>query len=195
MKDRIPDNSSAVDDRAERLIVRSLDGEITPAEQIELDELLSNRPELVALFQEYRRIDALASDALYADFNAAHAPVGQPAAAAQVAHHWSRSVKVGLMTALLAAAAVIVVASLPLQWFSGSVANNDQPKREWPHHETRTPAAPMLVDYQRPVYQPQRLEGDVFRDVIGVQGDNPNVIIIIERLTRQSRLETVAGEF
>ena len=52
----------------------------------------------------------------------------------------------------------------------------------------------MLIDYQRPVYQPQRLEGDVFRDIIGVQGDDPNVIIVIERVTRQSRIETVSGE-
>ena len=195
MTQRIPDNSNGMDDRAERLIVRALDGELTSAERIEFDGLIANSQAVAELYRSYRRMDALASEALHADFNGAfESPVCDVEAGSAAGHHWSRSVRVGLMTALLAAAAVVIVASLPFQWFDANLAQQGQATRAWPQHATHGPAAPMLVDYQRPVYQPQRLEGDVFRDVIGVQGDDPNVIIILERVTRQSRVETVSGD-
>ncbi len=197
MADRFPDISNEFDERAERLIVRALDGEISADEQLELERLIAGSPAVASLYQTYHRLDALSSDALHADFHGAsgvlHSVDGSQSTSREDGH-WSRSIRVGLATALLAAAAVIVIASLPIQWFDSTAVTNSHTSRDWPDDKTVGPGAPMLVDYQQPVYQPQRLEGDVFRDLIGVQGDDPNVIILFERMTRQSRVETVSGE-
>lgn len=197
MTDRIPDISNEVDESVERLIVRALDGEISADEQLELERLIAGSPAVASLYQTYRRLDALSSDALHADFHGATGILNNPGSCQSTLRddgHWSRSIRVGLATALLAAAAVIVIASLPIQWFDSTAVTNSHTPRDWPDNKMVGPGAPMLVDYQRPVYQPQRLEGDVFRDFIGVQGDDPNVIILFERMTRQSRVETVSGE-
>lgn len=197
MRDRIYNPAESAEDRAERLMTRALDGEITPAERNELETLMDADPAIASMFQNYRRIDALASDALHADFQGA-ADAFQTQADQRYPlrirdHVWSRHVRVGLATALLAAAAVIVIASLPFGVTDSSgVASHSGGTRDWP--KATVNQAPVFVDYQRPVYQPQRLEGDVFQDVIGVRGDNPNVIIILERLTRQSRVDAVSGE-
>lgn len=198
MNDRMHDSLNNVDERAERLIVRSLDGEATPAEQAELETLMGADPAVAALYRDYRRMDFMASDALHADFHrAADAGDHSSSNGRAIPMHGpalSKHLRVGLLTALVAAAAVIVIASLPFQAFDSTpMAHHNQTSRGWPQEKSYAPA-PMLVDYQRPVYQPQRVEGDVFRDVIGVQGDNPNVIIILERLTRQSRMNTVSGD-
>ncbi|HPF39968.1 MAG TPA: hypothetical protein P5081_23980 [Phycisphaerae bacterium] len=196
MTQRNPDISNGVDDRSERLIVRALDGELSSAERVEFEALIAASPAAARLYRDYQRLDALAGAALHADFNAGvNTTYSVVTSASSHGHHWSKSMRVGVMTALLAAAAVIVLASLPIQWSDTRTANsNHDHPQSWPNDPVVTPASPTFIDYQRPVYQPQRLEGDVFRDVIGVQGENPNVILIIERLTRQSRVETVSGE-
>ena len=54
----------SVDERTERLIVRSLDGEASPQEQAELRRVLARDPAAKALWYEYRSSDAMAADAI-----------------------------------------------------------------------------------------------------------------------------------
>jgi anti-sigma factor RsiW len=217
MMNRDFENLNESDERIELLISRALDGELAGDDRAEFESLLRTNPDAQALFESYENIDATASSALHADF-AGHARYND---AQHATGHNGRSIqkfsanaplqpngigrqlRVGVGAALLAAAAVIVIASLPISqlstWFSPSgnrqsisMSNNGQ--REWPPAPERGSGAPMLVDYQTPVYQPQRMRGDVFRDLIGVQGDDPNVIIFLERQTRAARVETVSGD-
>lgn len=53
-----------VDERIERLIVRSLDGEASPQEQAELRRVLARDPAAKALWREYQSNDAMAADAI-----------------------------------------------------------------------------------------------------------------------------------
>jgi len=55
---------ASVDERIERLIVRSLDGEASPQEQAELRRVLARDPAAKALWHEYRSNDAMAAGAI-----------------------------------------------------------------------------------------------------------------------------------
>ena len=56
--------SQRIDPQIERLIVRRLDGELTPDEQLELDRVLLKDPAARDLLEAYGRIDRDAGDAL-----------------------------------------------------------------------------------------------------------------------------------
>ena len=55
---------ASVDERTERLIVRSLDGEASPQEQEELRRVLARDAAAKALWHEYRSNDAMAAGAI-----------------------------------------------------------------------------------------------------------------------------------
>ena len=55
---------ASVDERTERLIVRSLDGEVSPQEQAELRRVLARDGAARTLWQEYRSNDAMAAAAI-----------------------------------------------------------------------------------------------------------------------------------
>ena len=57
-----------VDERVEHLINRRVDGELTGAESLELDQLLVRSPEARSLLEEYERTYALAREALGSAF-------------------------------------------------------------------------------------------------------------------------------
>jgi hypothetical protein len=55
---------SELEERIERLIVRKLDGMLTEDEELELDRILIRSPEARRVYEDYRRIDDLASQSL-----------------------------------------------------------------------------------------------------------------------------------
>ncbi len=57
-----------IDERVEHLVSRSLDGELTEAESLELNRLLIRSPEARALMEEHERTGTLAGEALRAAF-------------------------------------------------------------------------------------------------------------------------------
>ncbi len=63
-----------IEERTERLINRRLDGELTPAESLELDKLLIRNPDARALLEEYVQMDGRAHDALSTCLSATDAP-------------------------------------------------------------------------------------------------------------------------
>jgi len=183
-------------ERIEILINRALDGELSAADRRELDDALANNESARALMQEYEALDRAAGVAIHADFEAS------PTSATTSPLHYAQpprwhGLRTGISAALFAAAAMIVVASLP--WSTIFPSNKPQDTiadRSFPPGPRQLPTyQPMQVDYRRPAYQPQQLRGDVYRDVIGIRGDNPNVIIILERETHAARLDPLVGDF
>ncbi len=172
-----------VDEQAERLICRSLDGEATPAEEAELQGILSRDPAARALFNDYRRNDRLASLALYADV----------AAAGSKSSGRFRTVWITASSAVLAAAAVVILSFLPIFDRVEPVAvHQPTPTHTAPWHQAPSGT---FVDYRNEDYQPRQRLQNVHRDLIGIRGENPNVIYIFERSTRATQVVPVSGDF
>jgi len=178
------DTPYGVDESIERLICRRLDGEISPAQEAELERALAADSAARALLEEYRRNDLLAARALRADLGRRHV---QPA---RRLRHPLWFVAAG---AVLTAAAVVAISFLPLFSPSGRrVADN--PQR--PEHTMKAPVtAPRFIDYRQMEYHPRQRFSDVHRDLIGIRGRNPNVIYLFERQTQSTKVVPISGDF
>lgn len=179
-----------VDPKIERLIVRQLDGEITEAEQLELNRELLRNPTAHQLWEEYRTLDATAGEVLqgllgdrHASFDPTTIPAPLTATRPQfVRRHWL------LLTGAVAAAILALAIPRPV------VTTNNQPGGFVEKTETQ----PILVDNaQRPrsvnadrlmrnVSMPsvQRESGT---DVFGVMDKDGNVYWIEVERTRTLR--------
>jgi len=180
-----------VDARVERLIVRHLDGEISPAEQRELDSALQADAAARELLNEYRMLDVLAKRTLRADF------AGTRTAAAP--RHVS-GFRLATVSMLATAAAVVVFSFLPDLWRGGDGRSRSAARLVQPRTAQLAPSpmqggAPAYVEYRNDDYLPKRRQRDVMRDVIGVRGDDPNVIYVFERNTRATRVEPIVADF
>jgi hypothetical protein len=175
-------------DRVERLINRRLDAQNSPAEDAELDRLLAADPAARALAAEYLHMDQCAALALRTDA----APTASKAATLSKWNGWHR----GLAAALISAAAVIAFSFAPELWRTATIT---------PRVATRThndnsaqimeqPAA-RFVDYRPTDFHPVQRQRGLQRDLIGVRGDNPNLIYVLERNTLSTRLVPITGDF
>jgi len=174
---------STVSERTERLICRALDGETTPDEQRELDAILLRDAAARALYHDYRRNDACAAQALHRDFERAMT-------AAYPRHR--RGLWLATAGAVLAAAAVIALSLFP-QLFSAGAPNRIV---KWdPSNDPGWLPAVQTVDYKNVDYTPRQRHQRVTRDLIGVQGEDPNTIYIFERNTRSTEIVPVRGDF
>lgn len=181
----------AVDARVERLIVRHLDGEISPAEQRELDAALQSGAAARELLNEYRTLDVLAKRTLRADL------AGAKTAAAP--RHVS-GFRLATVSMLATAAAVVVFSFLPDLWRGGEPDSRTAARPAQPRAAPLAPspmqgAAPAYVEYRNDDFLPKRRQRDVMRDVIGIRGDDPNVIYVFERNTRATRVEPIVADF
>lgn len=177
----------AVDARVERLIVRHLDGEISPAEQRELDAVLQSDAAARELLNEYLMLDVLAKRTLRADL------AGTRTAAAP--RHVS-GFRLATVSMLATAAAVVVFSFLPDLWRGEEPDSRPaQPRAARLAPSPMQGAAPAYVEYRNDDYLPKRRQRDVMRDVIGIRGDDPNVIYIFERNTRATRVEPIVADF
>lgn len=178
------DISSGVHDHVERLISRHLDGEITPAQQAELDRILADDPAARAMLDEYRQNDLFAVRALRAD-------IGQVKTA--TVRHTSRRLWPVAAGAVLTAAAVIALSFLPIfNPPSGRLASNRSPVLS----TMQSPMiSPRFVDYRNVDLYPRQQFSDVRRDLIGIRGPDPNVIYLFERETQSTRVVPVSADF
>lgn len=184
-QDRFP-----VDDRTERLISRALDGELRDDERRELDAILKRDAAARALYHDYRSNDEAAAAALRLDFERSTA-----------AANTSRPRGLWLATAgsVLAAAAVLALfIDLGSQGGGGSAgAGRGTPAVRTDASRPLGPRAPMLdvADFRPIDYTPRERHQRLYRDVIGVQADDPDVIYIFERNTRSTESVPVRGDF
>lgn len=184
-----------VSEEAERLICRSLDGEITVAQRARLDQILAESPEAMALLSEYEKTDALAVSAMRRELAAQSIHRQQLALQAAVIP-FSRKIRpwlVGTAGAILTAAAVVAIS------FINTPSPKEQPiaLNESPGRQTvEIPkVATDLVDYRELDHQPREKWGNVYRDLIGIRGSNPNVIYVIERQTESTKRVPVSSDF
>lgn len=191
-EDNIP---YGVSEEAERLICRSLDGEITVAQRARLDQILAESPEAMALLSEYEKTDAVAVSAMRREMAAQSIHRQQLALQAAVIP-FSRKIRpwlVGTAGAILTAAAVVAISFIntpsPKEL---PIALNESPGRQ----AVELPkVATDLVDYRDVDHQPREKWGNVYRDLIGIRGSNPNVIYVIERQTESTKSVPVSSDF
>ncbi len=179
-----------VDPKIERLIVRQLDGEITEAEQLELNRELLRNPSAHRLWEEYRTLDATAGEVLQDLLGDRHTSFDPNTIPAPVAvtrpqlfrRHWL------LLTGAVAAAILALAIPRPV------VTTNNQPDS----FVEKTGTRPIIVDNaQRP--SPVNADGlmrnvsmpsvqrETGTDVFGVLDENGNVYWIEVERTRTLR--------
>lgn len=174
-------------DRLELLISRHLDGEISTADQAELDGLLVADADARALFEDYCDLDARAGAVLRADVKLSRGTV----CVTQRSPWWT-----AFFTAVSAAAAVVALSLL----FDNRGGRHAPHVRPFPNESNiagGTPSGSMVApfDYQSVDFQPSQRVGDWRRDLIGIRGRDPNVILIIEQATQTSGRVPIYGDF
>jgi hypothetical protein len=172
-------------DRLERLISRHLDGEITAAEQRELDAMLAADADARAIFEDYCHIDARAGAVLRMDLSDAR-DAQYPR---QRSPWWTT-----IFTAVSAAAAVVALSFL----FDADGGTRSGPRPFPPDAmvdaaENEFVGSP--IDYRTVDFQPTQRVGDWRRDLIGIRGKDPNVILIVEQATQTSGRVPIYGDF
>jgi hypothetical protein len=179
-----------VDERIERLISRSLDGELTADERAELAEILRTNSAAQRLLDEYAEIDRLAIRAIRRDFESAKTV----AAAGRVS-----GIRLAAAGAVLTAAAVVALSFLPNLWTGDSRATRTGPIVVGPQiPPAHTVGTGQFVDYREYDSLPQQRRQDVYRDLIGVRGKNnknQDVIYIFERNTQATKITPISGDF
>ncbi len=182
-----------VDERTELLICRYLDGEISSAEQAELNRILAVNDAARALLDEYQHNDHVAMQALRQD-----AGVSATRNSTPTPTHRHRGWWTAIVSATLTAAAVIAISFIP-SFLSSPTSSSpvalQQSKNARPSQAVPQ-INPQLVDYKRDMnYVPMQRNMDLHRDVIGVQGNSPNVIYLFERSRSSTKLTPVSGDF
>ncbi len=196
MNDRHDNFTDCVSERAELLICRRLDGELSLEDAQELDSILAQSPAAQRMLAEYVRLDGLAAAALKADSQYAKTAV---------APRRTGGFRLAAAGAVLTAAAVVALSFLPDLWRAsrtgdGRVALDQSPAApiQAMGVPSSTDVAPQFVDYRNMSYQPSRRQQDVLRDVIGVRAKdqkNRDVIYIFERNSEATRIIPISGDF
>ena len=179
---------SNIDENLERLIVRSLDGDLSEDEQLILDRELIRNPDALRLMEEYGSIDSLAVASLEAlvcndDFH-----VEAPSEIGAQREPRGRNHRGWMLVSGAIAAAVLAIViprpvSLPLEKGGGIV---EQPApRDFPEARDLQNQG-MMRSVANGVSRPavQRRTG---RDLIGVIGDDGNLYWIEVERTRTVR--------
>ncbi len=167
----------------EWLIVRKLDGELSPEQSLELDRELLKNPNARVLFEEYKQIDALASAAMDDDYASISPRFNSDDLPSQLnMHRWSAHKRYGwLVAGAIAAAVMALVIPIPSLNFdqpqAPKVVQRAQPMTDLPMGVTqpvitqpsRQDGMMRYVDWREP-----RIQRDNGREVIGVIGDDGN---------------------
>ena len=187
------DIPTGVDERIERLVCRSLDGELTGDERAELAEILRTNSAARRLLDEYTEIDRLAIRAIRRDLESAKTVV------APAHRDRFRGIRLAAAGAVLAAAAVIALSFLPTLWTSGSRPTPAGPIAVQPQiPPANIGRTGQFVDYREYDALPQQRRQDVYRDLIGIRGKNrknQDVIYVFERNTQATKITPISGDF
>jgi len=181
----------------ERLIVRKLDGELSPQQSLELDKELLKNPDARQLFDDYKKIDswsAAAMDDVYASITPRFDRVDVPQQT--YAYRWSAHSRYGwLVVGAIAAAILALVIPVPS-------LNLDRKQSPSIVHKTNT-TSPVQIGGMRPVttqpsqqggmmnyvdWRKPRIQRDNGREIIGVRGDDGNLYWIEVNRMRTIRM-------
>lgn len=196
MNDRHDNFAESVSERAELLICRRLDGELSLEDSRELELILAHAPAAQRMLADYERLDGLAATALRADSQYAKTAV---------APRRTGGFRLAAAGAVLTAAAVVALSFLPDLWRASPSGEGRVALEQGPTAPIRpmgvpssTDVSPQFVDYRNMSYQPSRRQQDVLRDVIGVRAKNQknqDVIYIFERNSEATRIIPISGDF
>jgi hypothetical protein len=214
-----------VSEETERLIVRHLDGEIGVAEQARLDQILADSEDARLMLAEYRRMDAMAAGAMRTDLASAYACAAARVSddGSRLVRRRLTRQRVGVAGALVAAAAVALAVMLntgprgpevavksdstiqvqpnstePNQFTDQVASGSPVPRiqklpRDSAPYGTAMPVD--LAEYREMDHQPRHRFGNVYRDLIGIRGSNPNRIYILEREAQKTNAVLISGDF
>ncbi|UCF33220.1 MAG: hypothetical protein JSV78_12895 [Phycisphaerales bacterium] len=176
-------------DRIENLIVRSLDGELSDDEQLELDRAVLRAPEARRLKEDYERIDALATAALseaVGDQPPAFDPMvltGEEGAARKAAgqrsvavarHHWAWWLMPGAIAAAILAALLIPTSLLGPEVHQPQAFVPATTQHMIP--EVASSSRPSELPEVRPVLEaPRKIKRTTDRRYIGVLGEDGRI--------------------
>jgi len=163
------------DERIESLMNRSLDGDLSEPEQLELDRTLIRSPDVRREYEQMRRIDNLAVEALRAMVPEDQmTTVPNPEAGARRSQGGAR--KLWWLLPAAAAAGLVVLALLsargPANRPDGGVAVSN---------DNAAPALRVVEDANRPLqpvrpgYRPRLTDRDLDRNWIGIKGDDGRI--------------------
>lgn len=167
-------------DNLERLIVRSLDGELSDEQQLELDRALMRNPEARRMMDDYRAVDVLVEASLSA--MADEPRVATPLRSAAVRGVDARALRiraVWLVPGAIAAALLALVIARPAADQLAFPVPDALPKAVWPAHES---------GMVQPVSSRPSVRRATGRDLVGVVGDDGNIYWIEVERTRTVRL-------
>ena len=181
-----------LDECTEILINRRLDGELSPAESLELDKLLIRNPQARTLLDEYTRMDDVAGEVIR---NTVAEPARniEPAECSSWTHsplRWWRSF--GLISAV---AACITLAFL----FSQRAMVNSAPSAGSFASADRSTSPDAVAsgntDYVASLQGRRRETESVQRDVIGVWDQQSNSLYLLELNSARSLVEPVRANY
>jgi len=178
-----------VDERTERLIVRQLDGELTPSEQDELNQILLRSAAARRMLNDYQQNDRLATDVIGAVAEGRWPSAAEPIRAGRSSVRWIW----GTLAAGLAAAAAIVIA-LSLPRTVEPVGQAGALSQPGPVAEADRPDFPADQLIYTSTEVPHHGERWVNRNYIGVLDESKDLLFIMEvDRTRTIRMP-VAGD-
>ncbi len=178
-----------VDERTERLIVRQLDGELTPSEQDELNQILLRSAAARRMLSDYQQNDRLASDVIGTVAEGRWPSAAEPIRAGRSSARWVWGT---LAAGLAAAAAIVIVLSLPRA--VEPVGPADAPLQPGAVAEAHRSGVPADTLVYTSTDLPHHGERWVNRDYIGVLDESKDLLFIVEvDRTRTIRMP-VAGD-
>ena len=165
----------------ERVIVRRLDGELGEAESLELDRAILRDPEVRALWDEYRRLDALAGGALDGALGSEVSPIDWQKVAATPVVQRLRPLRPAWFFVPGAVAAALLALVIPRPTFEP--AGNGVADRT-PH--AATPMQPMVPPSAANgvLHNVGTSKRDADRELLGIVGDDGNIYWIEVDRTR-----------
>jgi anti-sigma factor RsiW len=181
---------SRVTENIERLVVRSLDGALTPDEAHELNRALIRDPEARRLCDEYRAVDRLAGGLLgetrtghQVDLEAIFAaPIGATHSSRRASWRFHRgwlmipgAIAAGILAMILPQPALTPTGPPSRPAMTLRTAPSAVSQGVWPVHEN---------GMMRPVSTMPRVRSDTGREVIGVVGEDGNLYWIEVDRTR-----------
>ncbi len=186
-----------IDERTERLINRMLDGELTEADELELNKQLIRSPEARRMLEDLERLDTLADQALHAAFERPHHPhESAPGHRLQTKDYRLLRRTTAVAAAILLAA---MIGGLPREWLT---APGPGEITQSPNHPiTESGLRPsdyslQTTDYGlQPIDGPRRQWNNRQRDLIAVYDETTKSYYLLERDRVQRAVTPVTANY
>ncbi len=182
---------SEINEQLERLIVRSLDGDLSEDEELALSREILRNPQARRLMAEYQGVDDLSAAALksivddptpiYVGISRAREVRTTQSSGRKKTWYWlvPGAIAAALLALIVPVPSQLGVDRSPVVSFPPASVFNDRPTIPF-HGDQR--------DLMRPVHSTPAIHRDTGREIIGVQGDDGNLYWIEVERSRTVKL-------